>query len=143
MDAVPLIVGVLPFAFAAGLNLYATVAIVGLCAHFGLFALPAQFQGFDHPWVIGLALVLYAVEFVADKVPWVDTMWDVVHTFIRPLGGVVVGLAAVGQAPPAVQVAAALLGGIRGDDQPSGQGRHAHDGERVAGTALERHRVGC
>ena len=63
----------LAFSLAAGVNLYATVAILGLATRFGLVDLPPQFALFDNTWIIGGALVLYAVEFVADKVPWVDT----------------------------------------------------------------------
>jgi len=102
---------VLPFAFASGINLYATVAVIGRCARYRLFALPSQFAGFDNWWVIGVALALYAVEFVADKVPWVDTLWDTVHTAIRPVGGAVVAMAAVSGASPEVHAVAALLGG--------------------------------
>jgi len=102
---------IVPFAFASGVNLYATIAVVGLCARFGLFTVPDQFKAFDNPWVIGVALALYAVEFVADKVPWVDTAWDAVHTVIRPLGGALVAVSALGDASPATQTVAALLGG--------------------------------
>ena len=63
---------IVPFAFASGVNLYATVAVVGLSSRFGLVSLPEQFRVFENPWVIGIALAMYAVEFVADKVPWVD-----------------------------------------------------------------------
>jgi len=80
------------FAFAAGINLYASVAILGLAARFGWVQLPSQFDVFNNDWVIGAALVMYVIEFVADKVPWVDSMWDSVHTAIRP---VVEGLAAL------------------------------------------------
>lgn len=106
-----LVVKVLPFAFASGVNLYATVAVIGISARLGLFPLPAQFHGFDNLWVIGIAVALFAVEFVADKVPWVDTAWDAVHTFIRPIGGAVVAAAAAGNLPAESQTVAALLGG--------------------------------
>ena len=102
---------IIPFAFASGLNLYATVAVAGLCSRFGLVDLPDQFRAFDNSWVIGAALAMYAVEFVADKVPWVDTAWDAVHTIIRPIGGAVVAVSALGHAAPATQAIAALLGG--------------------------------
>ena len=102
---------IVPFAFASGVNLYATIAVIGICARFGLFTVPDQFKAFDNPWVIGVALALYAVEFVADKVPWVDTAWDAVHTVIRPLGGALVAVSALGDASPATQTVAALLGG--------------------------------
>ena len=101
----------IPFAFASGLNVYATVAVIGLCSHYGLVTLPEQFRGLDNPIVIGVALLMYAVEFVADKIPWVDSIWDAVHTVIRPLGGALVAVAALGDASPAVTTAAALLGG--------------------------------
>ena len=99
------------FAFAAGLNLYAAVAILGLAARFGWVQLPPQFDIFDNDWVIGVALVMYVVEFIADKVPWIDSMWDSVHTAIRPLGGALIAMTAIGDASPAVEGMAALLGG--------------------------------
>lgn len=99
------------FAFAAGLNLYAAVAILGLAGRFGWVELPPQFGVFNNDWVIGAALVMYVVEFVADKVPWVDSMWDTVHTAIRPLGGALIAMTAIGDASPAVEGLAALLGG--------------------------------
>ncbi len=99
------------FAFAAGLNLYAAVAILGLAARFGWVQLPPQFDIFDNDWVIGAALVMYVVEFIADKVPWIDSMWDSVHTAIRPLGGALIAMTAIGDASPAVEGMAALLGG--------------------------------
>ena len=99
------------FAFAAGINLYAAVAILGLAARFGWVQLPSQFDVFNNDWIIGAALVMYVVEFIADKVPWVDSMWDSVHTAIRPIGGALIAMTAIGEASPAVEGAAALLGG--------------------------------
>jgi hypothetical protein len=101
----------LGFSFAAGLNLYATVAILGLASRFGWVHLPAQFHVFDNNWVIGIAVACYVVEFVADKVPWVDTAWDAVHTIVRPLGGAFIAVTTLGDASPGAQAAAALLGG--------------------------------
>lgn len=100
-----------PFALASGLNLYATVALLGFCSRYDLVALPPQFRGFEHPAVITVALVLYAIEFVADKIPWVDSAWDAIHTIIRPLGGAFVAVSALGQAAAPVQALAALVGG--------------------------------
>jgi hypothetical protein len=102
----------LGFSFAAGINLYATVALIGLARRFGWVDLPAEYAIFDNEWVIGTAIVLYLVEFVADKVPWVDTLWDSVHTVIRPLGGALVAVAGLGEASPATQGLIALLGGV-------------------------------
>ena len=99
------------FAFAAGLNLYASVAILGLASRFGWVQLPPQFDVFNHDWVIGVALAMYVIEFVADKVPWVDSMWDSAHTAIRPLGGALIAMTAIGDVSPALEGVAALLGG--------------------------------
>jgi Domain of unknown function (DUF4126) len=99
------------FSFAAGLNLYATVAILGLTSRYGWVALPPQYQVFDNNWIIGAALVLYVVEFIADKIPWVDTVWDAVHTVIRPVGGAAIAVATLGENTPATEVMVALLGG--------------------------------
>lgn len=101
----------LGFSLAAGVNLYATVALVGLAARYGWVALPEQFQVFNDPWIIGAAAALYTVEFFADKIPWIDTMWDAVHTFVRPVGGALIAVAALGEASPTVEGLVALLGG--------------------------------
>jgi len=98
------------FSFAAGVNLYATVAILGLVSRFKWVELPPQFGVFDNDVVIGVALLLYVIEFFADKIPYLDTAWDLVHTAIRPLGGAFVAVASVGDASPAAQGLTALLG---------------------------------
>src|SRR6266571_3527530 len=71
--------------FSSGLNLYATVATLGLLQRFGVLHLPPSLQALSHPWVLGIAIALYLVEFCADKIPYFDTVWDAIHTFIRPL----------------------------------------------------------
>ena len=101
----------LGFSLAAGVNLYATVAILGLASRFGWVALPEQFHVFNNDWIIGLAAVLYVVEFVADKIPWVDSLWDSVHTLIRPVGGALIAVASMGDLSPGMQGIVALLGG--------------------------------
>jgi hypothetical protein len=101
----------LGFSFAAGVNLYATVAILGLAARYGWVELPPQFDTFDHDSVIGVALAMYLIEFFADKVPYFDSLWDLIHTAIRPLGGALIAVAALGDASPAVEGLAALVGG--------------------------------
>lgn len=102
---------VLGFSLAAGVNLYATVAILGLATRFGWVELPPQFQVFDNNIVIGAAILMYVVEFFADKIPWFDTIWDLVHTFIRPLGGAIIAVASFGEASPTVTALIALMGG--------------------------------
>ncbi|HJN43031.1 MAG: hypothetical protein CL477_10290 [Acidobacteria bacterium] len=101
----------LGFSMAAGVNVYATVAILGLTSRLGWVELPSQFALFDSNVVIGGALLLYVVEFVADKIPWVDSVWDAVHTLIRPLGGAVIAVASLGEATPMTAGLMALLGG--------------------------------
>ena len=94
----------LGFSFAAGINLYATVAILGLAERYRWVALPPQYRVFDNNLIIGAAIVLYIVEFFADKIPWVDSIWDAVHTVVRPIGGALIAVAALGEARPAVQL---------------------------------------
>lgn len=101
----------LGFSFAAGVNLYATVAILGLSARYGWVSLPPEYQIFDNDWVIGAAIVLYVFEFFADKIPWVDTAWDALHTIVRPIGGAVIAVSALGEASSGTTAAMALLGG--------------------------------
>ena len=101
----------LGFSFAAGVNLYATVAILGLAARYGWVDLPPQFQAFNNSFIIGAAIVLYLVEFFADKIPYVDSLWDILHTAIRPLGGALIAVTTLGDASPGVEGLVALLGG--------------------------------
>jgi hypothetical protein len=100
----------LGFSFTAGINLYATVAILGLAARYGWVDLPPQYRVFDNNWIIGGAIVLYLVEFVADKIPWVDSIWDAIHTVIRPAGGALIAVTSIGHAQPWVQAVAAIAG---------------------------------
>jgi putative Mn2+ efflux pump MntP len=111
MDLLTTLGRTMGFSFAAGLNLYATVAILGLASRFDWVSLPPQFKVFDNDIVIGAAIVMYIIEFVADKIPWVDSIWDGVHTVIRPIGGALIAVATLGHASPAVQGLVALLGG--------------------------------
>lgn len=99
------------FSFAAGINLYATVAILGLASRYGWVALPPQFQAFDNNWIIGTALALYVIEFVADKIPWVDSAWDAVHSVVRPIGGAVIAVTTLGESSATTEAMVALLGG--------------------------------
>jgi hypothetical protein len=97
--------------FASGLNLYATVAALGLLQRFGVIQLPAPLEILAHPVVLGVAIALYVIEFVADKIPYVDNVWDVVHTFIRPPAAGVLAYAAMAGVPDHWRMAAALLAG--------------------------------
>lgn len=97
--------------FSSGLNLYATVATLGLLQRFGVLHLPPGLQGLSHPWVLGIAIALYLLEFFADKIPFVDTVWDAVHTFIRPPAAALLAFAATGAAPHEWRWGAALIAG--------------------------------
>ena len=101
----------LGFSLAAGVNLYATVAILGLAARYGWVALPDQFQVFNNDVVIVAALVMYVIEFFADKIPYFDSLWDAIHTAIRPIGGAFIAVATLGNASPEVKGLVALVGG--------------------------------
>jgi len=95
--------------FSSGLNLYATVATLGLLQRFGVVHLPQSMQQVAHPWIIGIAVALYLVEFFADKIPYVDTLWDSIHTFIRPPAAALLAYASAGGAAPEWRWGAALL----------------------------------
>lgn len=98
-------------AWTSGINLYATVSVLGLLQKFSAVKLPGGLDVLDNWWIIGIAGGLYAVEFVADKVPYVDSVWDVIHTFIRVPAGAVVAFAATAEMDESVKIIATLLGG--------------------------------
>ena len=97
--------------WVSGINLYAAVATLGLLSRFSHLQLPGELQVLTSWWIIGVALALYVVEFVADKVPYVDSTWDVIHTFIRVPAGAVLAASAFGDFDRSIQVVALLLGG--------------------------------
>ena len=98
-------------AWTSGINLYATVTVLGLLQKFGFAKLPGGLDVLDNWWIIGIAAGLYAVEFFADKIPFVDSIWDVVHTFIRVPAGLIVAYAATADLDPSITIPAALVGG--------------------------------
>jgi hypothetical protein len=97
--------------FAAGLNVYATVATLGLLAHTGVLALPSTLQPIANWWVIGASVALFAVEFFADKVPAFDLVWNALHTFIRVPVAALLAYEATASLSPGEQLAATLAGG--------------------------------
>lgn len=111
MDLAAAIAAALGVSWASGVNLYAAVAMLGCLHRFGGVELPGELAVTANPFVMGLAAVLYCVEFVADKVPYVDTCWDVVHTFIRIPAGAALAAAAVIDVEPQWKAVAFLLGG--------------------------------
>lgn len=97
--------------WCAGINLYATIGMLGLMSRFAGFELPPGLEVLNSEWVIGAAILMYCVEFFADKIPAIDTAWDSIHTFIRIPAGAVLAATALGEVRPELQVAAALIGG--------------------------------
>jgi len=98
-------------AWLSGINLYATVLTLGLLQRVGLARLPGDLAYLSEDWVIGLAALLYLIEFVADKVPAVDSVWDGIHTFIRVPAGAVLATSAFADFDTPVRIAALLIGG--------------------------------
>ena len=99
-------------AYAAGLNLYATVGIIGVAARLGwIHALPSSLSGLTSWWVIGIALVLTALEFTASLIPAVASIWDTLHSLIRPPAAAALAAATAWHGDPAFVLVAALIGG--------------------------------
>ena len=97
--------------FAAGLNAYATVALLGAAQHFGFVTLPTGLDVLGHPAVIIAAGVLFFIEFFADKIPYVDSVWDAIHTLVRPAAAAGLGWGIFNTQPATMQAIAALLAG--------------------------------
>ncbi|WP_205480262.1 DUF4126 domain-containing protein [Sphingomonas arenae] len=114
MSSVELLALAASTSLLAGWRLYFVTFATGLAMRFGYIDLPEHLAALDvlaSPWVIAVAGAAASFEFLADKVPWVDSIWDGIHTFIRPVGGALLALAIVDASDPAWQVASFLLGG--------------------------------
>jgi hypothetical protein len=114
VEKLDLLAVALGLAALAGINLYLTVFATGLAIHFHWITLTPQYQSLDvlgNPWIITVAGVLYFLEFLADKIPWVDSIWDAVHTVIRPIGGALLAIQVLGHPSPAFTIIVVLLAG--------------------------------
>jgi hypothetical protein len=114
VEKLDLLAVALGLAALAGINLYLTVFVTGLAIHFHWINLAPQYQSLavlGNPWIITIAGILYFLEFFADKIPWVDSIWDAVHTVIRPIGGALLAIQVLGHPSPAFTVIVALLAG--------------------------------
>jgi hypothetical protein len=114
VEKLDLLAVALGLAALAGINLYLTVFATGLAIHFHWITLAPQYQSLEvlgNPWIITVAGILYFLEFFADKIPWVDSIWDAVHTIIRPIGGALLAIQVLGHPSPALTVIVALLAG--------------------------------
>jgi hypothetical protein len=98
-------------AWLSGINLYATVLTLGLLQRFHLANLPGDLGYLAHTWILILSGALFAVQFIADKIPAVDSVWDVIHTFIRVPAGAIMAAAAFAHLDPGVRLVALLVGG--------------------------------
>lgn len=111
MEAVNIIALSMGAAWASGINLYATIVMLGYMGMTGNIMLPDELQILSNPIVMATAGFMYCVEFFADKIPGVDSGWDTLHTFIRIPAGAMLAASAVGDVTPAIELSAALLGG--------------------------------
>jgi len=109
MESLGLLMG---SSWACGVNLYLTTAALGIAHRMEWIELPGKMESLSHPLVIGVALLIFAIEFFADKVPFVDSAWDSVHTFIRPAGAMLLGYMAMADVGLAAQYPVALLTGL-------------------------------
>jgi hypothetical protein len=98
-------------AWTSGINLYATVAALGIAGRAGMIDLPPNLHVLMDPLVIAVACVMYVIEFIADKIPYVDSGWDVLHTFIRVPAGAILAAQTLGDLNPGLELAAILAGG--------------------------------
>lgn len=111
MDTLSTIGFLLGTSWSSGINLYLTGAGLGLAHRMEWMTLPGGLDILSHPLVIAVLVIIFAIEFIADKVPYVDSAWDSFHTLIRPMGGAIIGYMALNGADPAMQYSAALLTG--------------------------------
>jgi hypothetical protein len=114
MSAVELIALASTVSLLAGWRLYLVTLVTGLAMRFGWIALPHQLQALDvlaNNWIVGIAAVGTLAEFFADKIAWVDSLWDAIHSFVRPIGGALLSMAIIDGGDPAWQVGSFLLGG--------------------------------
>ena len=115
MEIIRLLGSTMGLGLVSGLNLYATVLTLGIGIRFGLITLSPEMSKLEilsSPYILVAAGVIYLIEFFADKIPWVDNIWDAVHTLIRPLGAAIIGATAIGTVEPQTAIIAVLCAGI-------------------------------
>ena len=111
LDTTQLVALAAALGWASGIRLYAVLFITGAVGYLGWFDLPEHLRILEHPLVLGASLFMFVAEFFADKIPYLDTAWDAVHTFIRPVGAAVLAAAALGDMDPALRTCMAILAG--------------------------------
>ena len=111
MEALATLATAAGLGWASGVRLYAVVFFLGLLQQFGIYTLPADLQALGNPWVMGASGFMFLVEFLADKIPGFDSVWDAANTFIRIPAGALLAAAAVAGGDPGMSIAAGILGG--------------------------------
>ena len=111
MDTVHIIALVTGIAWASGINLYATILILGLLGHYQYLSLPIQLNILSEPMVMIAAGFMYFTEFIVDKIPGLDSLWDAIHTFIRIPAGAILAMSAISGTDPTLEIAAFIVGG--------------------------------
>jgi hypothetical protein len=111
MEAIASLATAAGLGWASGVRLYAVVFFLGLLQFFGIYTLPADLQTLANPWVMGASGFMFLVEFLADKIPGLDSVWDAAHTFIRIPAGALLAAAAVAGGDASMGIAAGILGG--------------------------------
>jgi hypothetical protein len=141
LDAPQLLALAAALGWASGIRLYAALFITGASGFLGWVDLPAGLQVLQHPAALWASGFMVAVEFLADKVPLVDSLWDTAHTVIRIPAGAALAAAALGAEGPAVAWVAALLGGSLAATSAYGQAGHARGGQHIARAVFQHGRV--
>ncbi|MCS7008712.1 MAG: DUF4126 domain-containing protein, partial [Chthoniobacterales bacterium] len=114
METLQLLALALGLSAISGIRLYLTVFLTGLAIHFNWLHPHPHFQSLQilaHPAILTVSGSLFLIEFLADKIPWLDTIWDTVHTFLRPIGAILLSLTVLGDTHPLLSIIGALLGG--------------------------------
>ncbi len=145
METIEILALTLGAGWAAGINLYAAVFMLGYLGATGDIILPPGLEVLSDPLVMGVAGIMYCIEFFADKTPGVDTGWDVLHTFVRiPAGAILAAGAASGfEVSEAAQLAAALAGGTLAARQPPDQGQLPGTDQHLTRTRHQLGRIDC
>ncbi len=97
--------------WSSGISVYLSVGLLGLCGYFDWISLPGELAIFENPLVFSAAFIVFSIEFIADKVPFVDSVWDSVHTVVRPAGGIAIGYLAGSEHGPLIQTLYGIFAG--------------------------------
>jgi len=128
---------VIAASFAAGINVYATLATIGLLGRYGILPIPQNLQLVEDWWVIGAAIALFLIEFIADKIPGFDLIWNALQTFVRVPIAALLGYQATAQLSPQAQLLSTLLAGGNRTCSAQREDRRSNGGDSIAGTDVK------